>query len=400
LEPQNKVLQVGKDVKLTEHDNLESLFGELQNFDTPALDMYATFSSFLDMKARKLGVPINGTFELTPFCNLDCKMCYIHLRKEQLGSRKLLNVEQWKKLMDEAIQAGMLSVTLTGGECLVHPDFEEIYLYLESKGIRITILTNGLLLTPERINFFKVHRPKGIQITLYGSSEDEYEAVTGSRCFETVMTNIRYLANSGISYFIAITPNRFLLDGGERLVRLAHELGLTYSINTSLFKPREDTGRQDTVVDLEVDDYIRLHLLRRKLNGVEFSANLECNLPMPAQVGRTQNGLLCSAGNSGFCLSWDGSMTPCSTFQGCEVFPLEIGFAEAWQKIRHYCLNYPLPAECGECPYNRLCPSCVMVHSQDAPPGHASPKVCERARKLVESGLVNIEILWQKKERE
>ena len=25
------------------------------------------------------GIPISGTFELTPRCNISCKMCYVHL---------------------------------------------------------------------------------------------------------------------------------------------------------------------------------------------------------------------------------------------------------------------------------------------------------------------------------
>lgn len=30
-------------------------------------------------KAFEDGIPISGTFELTPRCNFDCKMCYVHL---------------------------------------------------------------------------------------------------------------------------------------------------------------------------------------------------------------------------------------------------------------------------------------------------------------------------------
>ena len=39
------------------------------------------FSHFLDARAREKGVPINVQFELTPLCNFDCKMCYVHLDK-------------------------------------------------------------------------------------------------------------------------------------------------------------------------------------------------------------------------------------------------------------------------------------------------------------------------------
>lgn len=36
-------------------------------------------------KAFTDGIPISGTFELTPRCNFDCKMCYVHLKEEQIS---------------------------------------------------------------------------------------------------------------------------------------------------------------------------------------------------------------------------------------------------------------------------------------------------------------------------
>ncbi len=364
---------------------------DLQIMQNPAIDAYGTMSRFLDRKARQMGVPIHGTFELTPLCNLDCKMCYVHLEPDQLGGRKLLSVEQWVSIMDQAVQAGMMDAVLTGGECLTYPGFDELYLYLESKGVRVAVLTNGLLLTERRISFFQAHPPKGIQISLYGSSEEEYEAVTGCKCFEQVNRSIQLTAATGIPLSIAITPNRFMVDGGEAVVRFANSIGIPFSINTSLFSPREETGRRDDVVDLDPKDYIRLHLLQRKLKGQMPIPASECDLPVPGQTRTPLKGLLCSAGKSAFCITWDGRMTPCNSFSDCEGFPLQDGFAAAWQHIRKVCSEYPLPEECGDCPYNKACPSCVMVHRQDAPAGHASPKVCERARQLVQSGLISLD---------
>ena len=51
---------------------------------------------FLDIKARDKGIPMGGHFELTPLCNFDCKMCYVHLTKEQLHGRPLVTAEEWK----------------------------------------------------------------------------------------------------------------------------------------------------------------------------------------------------------------------------------------------------------------------------------------------------------------
>ena len=68
---------------------------------------YSELEDFLKMKAREKGVPVSGQFELTPLCNFNCKMCYVHLMKDQLGTTEILSVEQWKDLMYQAWQAGM-----------------------------------------------------------------------------------------------------------------------------------------------------------------------------------------------------------------------------------------------------------------------------------------------------
>ena len=40
-------------------------------------------SRYLHSKGTRLGLPISGTFELTPRCNFNCKMCYVHLSEEE-----------------------------------------------------------------------------------------------------------------------------------------------------------------------------------------------------------------------------------------------------------------------------------------------------------------------------
>jgi len=69
----------------------------------------------LSDKAFKQDVPLNGNFELTPLCNLDCKICYVHLQDPSVRHR-MLSGEQWIALMQQAIDRGMMVALLTGGE--------------------------------------------------------------------------------------------------------------------------------------------------------------------------------------------------------------------------------------------------------------------------------------------
>lgn len=59
-------------------------------------------------------------------------------------------VNKVKKLLRDLDDMGVFIIELTGGDCLVHPQFIEILNFALPLGfLRINILTNGLALTDE-----------------------------------------------------------------------------------------------------------------------------------------------------------------------------------------------------------------------------------------------------------
>lgn len=374
-----------------------SLLDVLREAEAEGLDatgIEKVYNEYFSFQTRKKAVPYHGMFELTPLCNLNCKMCYVRLSPGQMGERRLLPAKTWIKIIDQAVEAGMMSASLTGGECLTYLWFDKIYLHMQALGIRTVVLTNGVLLDEERIRFFQRYPPALIQISLYGSSEEEYEQVCGARRFETVLANIKRAGEAKLPLFIAITPNRYLPDCGEALLRLVASLDIPYNINSCLFTPQPGTGREKDSVDMDLEAYIRLYTLRAQLNGITLSPVDPEELPEPAeQSDKKVNGLLCGAGMNAFAIQWDGTMIPCSSLFHVREYPLQNGFETAWKTIHEASLRFPIPAECEACRYKSVCPACVAIHAQDAPPGHASPRQCLRARRLVESGLVRLSTL-------
>ena len=343
---------------------------------------------FLDNKARTKGIPISGSFELTPLCNLDCKMCYVHLNKEQLGGAKILTTEQWISIIDEAVKNGMMFARLTGGECLTHPGFKEIYLHLRSLGVETGILSNGLSMNDDMLAFLKEHKPSMIQITLYGASDDGYERVTGRRVFHTVLDNIRKIMAAGIPLAVVVTPNEFMTDG-EDVVRLIHELQAPSAINSGLQTPREETGRE--LHDANMDAYVSMIKLRQELSGGQVLDTLDPEeLPDKGGNGDAAYGVLCGAGRSVFAVDWRGEMKPCNNFpcEGRSVF--ELGFANAWRLTHETATHYQRPVECEGCRYQRVCKHCVAEHASGAPCGHASPAICAWVQRMVAEGLLRL----------
>lgn len=350
---------------------------------------YQAVRTYLNFRARETGTPISGLFELTPLCNLDCKMCYVHLNRAQMQEKQLLPPEVWESLMAQAIDSGMMYAKLSGGECLTYPDFQRLYLFLRNRGIETGILTNGTLLDQKMADFFRENPPASIQLTLYGASEEAYAQVTGHRSFGLVMENIRRLLAYGLPLSVTVTPNAFMTDGPE-IIRLVHSLGLTPQINSGLMNPREETGRSN--LDADIDTYIQLHKLNRALGGQTLPTPCdEDTLPDPGGISQDiPCGVTCGAGRSGFSIGWDGTMRPCNTFPNIAENALELGFSGAWNRIHQQAIRFPLPIECTKCTYKESCGTCLAEHAAGAPIGHASPIVCAKTRKYMAQGLITL----------
>jgi len=316
-------------------------------------------------------------------------MCYVHLNKTQMQGAQLLTVEQWKQIMQQAIDEGMMYARLTGGECLTYAGFRELYLFLRDRGVETVILTNGLLLDEDITAFLRNNPPAAIQVSLYGAGEDTYEQVTGKRTFSLVMENLRRIKAAKIPLTIAVTPSEYMTDA-EQILRLLCEEDLPFNINASILPPRPETGR--VLADANQDTYISMLKLRLHLKGKELIVEGDPeSLPDPGgKQGNPVFGVTCGAGRSGFAIDWQGNMRPCNNFPCEGENVLSLGFNEAWRRTNHTVAHYPLPTECEGCAYHGLCMHCVAAHAAGAKPGHANPAVCAMGRRMVTEGLSSL----------
>ena len=373
--------------------NLNEALDALEERNAGSGEMWHSMIRYLDVRAREKGVPLNGVLEITPRCNFNCSMCYVHLNEAQLSAtgKKVLTGDQWIKLIDQAAEAGLMYALMTGGEAMLHPDFERIYLHLLNKGVILTLNTNGSLLTEERVEFFKQHPPKMIKITLYGTSEDEYEKVTGTRSFSKVMDAVKRLKAAGLFFEVGITPSRYMKDSGKAALQLLDSMDVFFSVNSGLFRPRQETGRAEENHDLSLEEYVNLYRFRARLHGKEYTPVCQEDVRPAGGTGEENpKGFRCAGGRSSFAMGWDGVLHPCLMMDeiGCSLF--DYSFGEAWGMIHEAVMNYPFPQECIGCAYRQICTVCIKQHSYGAPKGHANPMLCERARRLALEGMIRV----------
>lgn len=159
-----------------------------------------TLEKMLIQRAARSCQPINGSLELLPLCNMNCDMCYVRLSRGEMERQgRLRTVDEWLEMARQMQRAGVLFLLLTGGEPLLYPDFQQLYLGLKELGMILTINTNGTLLDEAWAAFFGEHKPRRINITLYGADEKAYrELCHYPGGFDKTIHGIRLLRQRGV----------------------------------------------------------------------------------------------------------------------------------------------------------------------------------------------------------
>ena len=90
-------------------------------------------------------------FHITNRCNYQCKHCFARFNQRDLSldeaKRVIDSIEEYFK---EA-QVKNPRINLAGGEPLMYHYIDEIIDYISNKGIKVSMITNGSLLTEERV---------------------------------------------------------------------------------------------------------------------------------------------------------------------------------------------------------------------------------------------------------
>lgn len=175
-----------------------------------------------------------GLIEVTEACNLSCPICYFgqkaahHISVEEFKARlqTLLTVEQ-----------GHLDVLqISGGECLLHPQFKEILQEALNADIgRILINTNGLNLLTDKDVFelIKQHRDRvEIYLQFDGFDDEVYQTLRGKKLLSQKQEILRRLNEAEIKICLAVTVYQGNLKEIPAILKLAVELkhvsGITF----------------------------------------------------------------------------------------------------------------------------------------------------------------------------
>ena len=137
------------------------------------------FLNTLSNQSRTLPIVI---LYVTEGCNLQCIMC-----SYRTPSPNELSISDLRALAEQLCEFGLQHIVYSGGEPLTRRDFENICDIFEEKGVKQTLLTNGLLLE-KRSDLMRYFSE--VIVSLDGSTPEIHDSIRGVRSFDQILRGL------------------------------------------------------------------------------------------------------------------------------------------------------------------------------------------------------------------
>lgn len=140
---------------------------------------------------KEIDFPIYIVVEPSVICNLRCTMCFQNDDELRKSGGGCMDVDLWKKVIDEAVENGCKALTIAGrGEPLINKHIVEMLDYLKDKFLEIKLNTNGLLMNDDVIRSI-LRNNICVVFSAEGSNEVEYLNVRKGGDFNVLVDNIK-----------------------------------------------------------------------------------------------------------------------------------------------------------------------------------------------------------------
>lgn len=296
--------------------------------------------------ASKDGVPTSAFIQLSDRCNHACTHCYqVHGERGEMSTAEVLS------LLDEMAAAGVLFLTLTGGEVTLRHDFLEIVAHARRQQFALKIYSNayriddGMAAELARLGVMEV------QVSLYSARPDDHDSVTlvpGS--FEKTVAGVTALRRHGVKVVLK-SPLMGVNESTYGEIRaLARSLGCECTL--------------DPMVDVREDGDMSTTAMRPSAQGLaRFMGDTEHGFPEPGDtiMARPLEDLPCGVCGSAYVMP-DGTVRPCTSLPFEVGHVLTSGYAGAYREsptakfVRSVTWN-DLPA-CRVCEIRSFCARC------------------------------------------
>ena len=312
---------------------------------------------------EKVGSITSVMFELTYNCSEKCIHCYNEgatrndNEKSTRGDREELTLDEYKKVIDELDEQGLVKVCLTGGDPFSKPFAWEIIHYLYNKGIAFDVFTNGQRIVND-VERLANYYPRLVGVSIYSGIPEVHDYITRIKgSWERSMSVVRQLSALGVPMNLKCCVMQPNVKSYYMVADIAKQYGAAPQFEISLTDSIEG--------DRCVSKYLRMKPEQLEIVLRDDNIPLYVGKEAPNYGGQkklmTENP--CGAGEESLCITPEGNVIPCCAFHAMFGNLKEQSISEIinGSSERKYWKGLSLNdyEECGRydyCAYCNLCP--------------------------------------------
>ena len=315
------------------------------------------------MYTEKVGGITSVMFELTYNCSEKCIHCYNEgatrndSEKSTRGDRQELQWEDYKKLIDELYEQGLIKVCLTGGDPFSKSYAWNIIDYLYNKGIAFDIYTNGQRIVNDIVRLANYY-PRLVGVSIYSGLAEVHDYITripGS--WERTMSVIRQLSALAVPMNLKCCVMRPNVKSYYMVADIARQYGAV---------PQFEVNLTDSIEgDRCVSKYLRMMPAELEIVLRDDNVPMYVGKEAPNYGGQEKqmSENPCGAGEYSLCITPEGNVIPCCTLHTVFGNLKEQNILDIINdsRERKYWLGLSLSdyEDCGRheyCAYCNLCP--------------------------------------------
>ena len=266
------------------------------------------------MYTEKVGGITSVMFELTYRCSEKCIHCYNEgatRNDEEIstrGDREELTLDDYKRIIDELYEQGLMKVCLTGGDPFSKSFAWNLIDYLYNKGIAFDIFTNGQKIVND-VERLANYYPRLVGVSIYSGIAEVHDYITRIKgSWEKSMDVVRQLSALGVPLNIKCCVMRPNVKSYYLVADIARQYGAVPQFEVSLTDSIEG--------DKCVSKYLRM--TKEQLEVVLRDDNIPLYVGKEAPNYGGQSKLMnqnpCGAGGNSLCITPEGNVIPCCAF--------------------------------------------------------------------------------------
>ena len=262
-----------------------------------------------DEKTPLLQAPLTINWAINNSCNFACRHCYSRKDTHEELDRELL-----LGCLQKVARAGVFSVNFGGGEPLMRVDLLEIARRAREMNLRISMNSNGWLISRETAKALKEAGFSKVGISIDSHLPHLHDSFRGVKeSHARAVAALNHLASAGIETSISSVICRINNDAVDALVAFARELGVA-QLNFHNFKCSGLGMANKDELDLSPEEwktfYQQAFAAKKKTKGLDISLDD----PIIALLGERDEtsqvkGSVC--GKLSLNIKSNGDITPC-----------------------------------------------------------------------------------------